>query len=349
MSRRKEMMHIFETITNINFLSKYSNSLSKLLYKNCLKDYVSSLKDQSNGKIKKNSTLLSLDNISKKKKELNLLTDDGTDDEKNNLEKKEKQIKIIKKNKNFSKTIDILDPFKYHPNYNSIFKNIHSFKIVEHKTLSLKNKNDEIHKMKMHKIKIKNLNLDIDNNDLILNNKHNLEEFKSCKSDSSLSISKKKLKSNLYKTLPDLNKQTKNFKIKTESKFDFNNIRRFSKYSPRKINIYKVNNKLTYIEPYRYSFINRNNKSIDFKKMAKRNSNILIHKQILKNPSIYNYHPKYDLIEQRLANIIFNKNDIQRRTKKYLIKKLWSSFNPVKDYLLIDNNKLNNDIKVNIQ
>ena len=89
MSRRKEMMHIFETITNINFLSKYSNSLSKLLYKNCLKDYVSSLKDQSNGKIKKNSTLLSLDNISKKKKELNLLTDDGTDDEKNNLEKKQ--------------------------------------------------------------------------------------------------------------------------------------------------------------------------------------------------------------------------------------------------------------------
>ena len=51
MSRRKEMMHIFETITNINFLSKYSNSLSKLLYKNCLKDYVSSLKDPSNGKI----------------------------------------------------------------------------------------------------------------------------------------------------------------------------------------------------------------------------------------------------------------------------------------------------------
>ena len=201
----------------------------------------------------------------------------------------------------------------------------------------------------MHKIKIKNLNLDIDNNDLILNNKHNLEEFKSCKSDSSLSRSKKKLKNNLYKTLPDLNKQTKNFKIKTESKFDFNNTRRFSKYSPRKINIYKVNNKLTYIEPYRYSFINKNNKSIDFKKMAKRNSNILIHKQILKNPSFYNYHPKYDLIEQRIGNIIFNKNDIQRRTKKYLIKKLWSSFNPVKDYLLIDNNKLNNDIKVNIQ
>ena len=201
----------------------------------------------------------------------------------------------------------------------------------------------------MHKIKIKNLNLDIDNNDLILNNKHNLEEFKSCKSDSSLSRSKKKLKNNLYKTLPDLNKQRKNFKIKTESKFDFNNTRRFSKYSPRKINIYKVNNKLTYIEPYRYSFINKNNKSIDFKKMAKRNSNILIQKQILKNPSFYNYHPKYDLIEQRLANIIFNKNDIQRRTKKYLIKKLWSSFNPVKDYLLIDNNKLNNDIKVNIQ
>ncbi len=201
----------------------------------------------------------------------------------------------------------------------------------------------------MHKKKIKNLNLDIDNNDLILNNKHNLEEFKSCKSDSSLSRIKKKLKNNLYKTLPDLNKQTKNFKIKTESKFDFNNTRRFSKYSPRKSNIYKVNNKLTYIEPYRYSFINKNNKSIDFKKMAKRNSNILIHKQILKNPSIYNYHPKYDLIEHRLANIIFNKNDIQRRTKKYLIKKLWSSFNPVKDYLLIDNNKLNNDIKVNIQ
>jgi len=182
-----------------------------------------------------------------------------------------------------------------------------------------------------------------------MSDKKNINENKSCKNDSSIYSYEKKLKPTQYKTLPDLNYQTKKSKFKTESKFDFNNTRRFSKYSSRKNNIYKVNNKLTYIESFRYSFINKNNKSIDFKKMAKRNSNILIHKQILKNPSIYNYHPKYDLIEHRLANIFFNKNDIKRKTKKFMIKKLWTSYNPVKDYLLIDNNKLNNDIQVNIQ
>ena len=361
MSQRKEMIHIFDSIINFNYLSRYSHTLSKLFYKNCFKDYVSSLNNPENietfrkfknndeiKNIKKNSTLISLDKEQKEKKELNLLIDDGNDDKKDNLIKKGQKMKSKKRIKIFSKTIDSLDPFKYHPNYNSIFKNIHSYKIVEHKTLSLKSRNGKNNKIKKHNLKIKDLNLNFDN-DLISSYKKNSEEYKSCSSDSTITTNKKKFKSTLYKSLPDLNKQIKESKIKTETKFSFNNTRRFSKYTPRKANIYKVNNKITYIEPYKYSFVNKKNATIDFKKMAKRNSKFLIQNQILKNPSIYNYHPKYDLIEQRLSNIFFNKEDIPRRTKKYMLKKLWGSSRVVKDYLLIDNSKLNNDIKIKLQ
>ena len=361
MSQSKEMVHIFDSIINFNYLSRYSHSLSKLFYKNCFKDYVSSLNNPEQSEtyrkfknneelknIKKNSTLISLDKEQKEKKELNLLIDDGNDDKKDNLIKKGQQKKSKKRVKIFSKTIDSLDPFKYNPNYNSIFKNIYSYKIVEHKTLSLKSRNAKKYNFKKHHLKIKDLNLKFDH-DLISNDKKNSEEYRSCSSDSTITSKKHKFKSTLYKSLPNLNKQIKESKIKTETKFSFNNTRRFSKYTPRKANIYKVNNKITYIEPYKYSFVNKKNATIDFKKMAKRNSNILIHEQILKNPSIYNYHPKYDLIEQRLSNIFFNKEDIQRRTKKYMLKKLWGSSHAVKDYLLVDNSKLNNDIKIKIQ
>lgn len=359
MSKRKEMIHIFDSIANFNYLSKYSSTLSKLFQKNCLKDYVSSLKNPihvetyeifKNNDEEKNEhkklTLLSLTKNQKKKKEINLLNDDGVIEVKEDIKKKNKQIKTIKSVKNFSKTIDILDPFKYNPNYNSIFKNVHSFRIVEHKTLSLKNKNSQNLNLIKKNMKIKKLNLD---NDLILNNKKHLEEYKSCNSDSSILNNKNKLKNKLYKTLPVINNETSKSKNKTNSKFDFNNTRRFSKYSSRKSNIYKVNNRLTYLEPFKYSLNDKNNKSVDFKKMIKRNSKLLMNNQILKNPSIYYYKPKYNLIDQRLINIIFNKKDIKRKTKKYMLKKIWSSYNVSKDYCLVDNNKLNNEINIKIQ
>ena len=83
--------------------------------------------------------------------------------------------------------------------------------------------------------------------------------------------------------------------------------------------------------------------------MVKRNAMDLINKQILYNPSITYYNPKYDFIEQKPTNVFFNSKKIERRTKKFLLKKVWSSYYVVKDYLLIDNNKLNKDIKINLE
>ena len=201
MSKRKEMIRVLDSISDFNTYSRYSNILSKLFKNNCLKDLVSSLKNplhvdiyeifkNDEDKNKNKNTLVPINqdqnsNSKNKKKELDLLNDNGDDieEEKNNKENKDK---LLNKNKNFNSMINIqfpikdeyeLNPFKYHPNYNSIFKNIHGFKIVPHTTLSLKTKSFDNYKINKKKLKLKDLNFDF-NNDLSIIKK-NSEEYKS--------------------------------------------------------------------------------------------------------------------------------------------------------------------------
>ena len=81
---------------------------------------------------------------------------------------------------------------------------------------------------------------------------------------------------------------------------------------PRKDNIYNVNKRLTYLEPHKYSISKKDNKTIDFKKMIKRNSIDLMNKQILFTPSFTYYNPKYDLVEQKPTNILLYKNNYNK-------------------------------------
>ena len=362
MSKRKEMIRIFDSMSNFNTYSKYSIILSKIFRKHSLKNYVSSLKnpihieefeilkDNEPKNINKNDFGLKLINPekkpNKKKKELDLLNDDGKED-KNKYDNFNKN----KKNKfsyffhQVNKRKDYFDPFKYKPNYNSIYKNIHGFKIVSPKTLSLKAKSTE----KYDNLKINNFNLDF-NSVLSPINKKLSDELNSFHSDSTTLSVENGLKSTKYKTLPDLKNSTHKPKIKIKSKLNYNHTRSFSKYVSRKSNVYKVNNKLTYLEPNKLSLFNKEkSKSIDFNKMIKRNSIDLMNKQILYNPSFTYYNPKFNLIEQKPTNVFLNSKNIERRSKKYMLKKVWTSYYVCKDYLLIDNNKLNNDIKANLE
>jgi hypothetical protein len=349
MSKKKEMIDVFDSISNFNTYSKYSILLSKIFKKKCLKDYISSLKNNinpENCEIFKDNDNLSKINIKEneeeifnpfirntiKKKELDLLHDEESfENEKNKKEKsnfKNKEFKFMTSIKHMNKAKDMVDPFKYTPNYHSIEKNIHGFKMVLPKNFSLKIK----------KLQINDLNLE---SNFYYNKKHS-EEYKSYNSDSTRFSYDKGFKSTNYKTLPDLKIYScSNNGYKTINKFNNIHIRRFSKYISRKLNIYKVNNKLTYLEPNKYSFINlKKNKSLDFKKMSKRNSKDLTFKHLLKNPPFCYYNPKYDFIEQKPISFFFNKKDIKKNEKKNMLRKICSSYDVVKEYLLIDNNKL---------
>lgn len=78
--------------------------------------------------------------------------------------------------------------------------------------------------------------------------------------------------------------------------------------------------------------------------MSKRNFDILLNNSVLKNPSFYRYKPNFDYIKQspKIINFGTNDNRTNFQKKRYLLKKMWCSYaNLTKDYILINNSKLN--------
>ena len=99
------------------------------------------------------------------------------------------------------------------------------------------------------------------------------------------------------------------------------------------------NNILSYINPIRTPSPKKI-KAIDFNRMKPHCFNCLINTNILKNPSICYYQPKYDAFIKK-KYVIFNRNKTDIKTKrKNLMKKIWSSYDVYKEYLSIDNKKL---------
>ena len=231
------------------------------------------------------------------------------------------------------------DPFRYHPNYNSIYKNVPCCRIAPLKVQLIKNKklNRKIKKYKYSDNNSKeNNSIDKNNNknknkileNLILNNTNNTKTI-TIKNNERVS-----------KTLPAVRKN---------KKFSRNNIDKnnhafkFSDYMPRKDNIMNTNKIISYIEPHDYSNIDKK-KVIDFGKMEDRGKkSALINYASLSIPSASYYNPKYELTDQRPTQILFthqNIIDANKKSNKYLIRKLWTSYNVKLLYQLIDNDKL---------
>ena len=368
MSKKKEMIQLFDSISKFNTYSKYSNSLKKIFKNKSLKDYIKSLKNPIhvegfqliNDFDKRTSKLEEEDEFHilpkgylKKGKQLDLLHEESNPEPEekkempnnNTLNKNDNAKSMTNFNISLIKKNQELDPFKYNPNYNSIYKNIHSFKIIlpSKKIINKKAKSQTfltINKKKKIKRTKKNIKIiNIDN--------ANCEKEKNFRNIINNNFSENNLKSRNYNSFPALNdfsylsrtksKNKNNKKDKNKENHAF----RFSKYIPRKMNIYNVNKRLTYLNYHFYSPSNKNNKAIDFNKMENRDSNRWINMTLLKNPSIYYYNPKYDSIEKQPLKILFNPNDFVKNNKKYLIKKIWASYNVKKDYESIDNDKLN--------
>ena len=380
MSKRREMIQLFDSISKFNTYSKYSNSLKKMFKNHSLKEYIKVLKnpihidtfqfitdfDKRTKKMDEEDDFnLYPKGYNKKGKELDLLHEENISEEEVNKEvpkqstsqsQSQTQSQSLFKNKSVKSMTNInillnrqegLDPFKYNPNYNSIYKNIPSFKYT--KPLNKKIIKNHTFLLYKNKKNIKNLNIKIDSNSNSNDSKHsenenenNLEKIKILKILKN--SSENNIKARSFKTLPMLNislVRSKNKKNKLKKfKYDNNHAFRFSKYIPRKMNIYKVNNRLTYLEPHQYSSSDKNNKAIDFNKMEYRNSNKWIDFGRLTNPSFYYYNPNYDSIEKQPLKILFNPKDYEKNNKKYIIKKIWTSYDVGKEYLSIDNDKL---------
>lgn len=237
-------------------------------------------------------------------------------------QKKKKKKKIIEDWSKGNDRIKFFDegpnPMRYTPNYQSIFKNIPSHKFSP---LKIKN-NHNIQNFELNKIPktVQNTLYNPFNKTITAKNNDDIPS----------------------KTLPS---------ISTISLVNArnNHAYKFGNYIPRKENTIGYNNILTYIEPHNYKTDKTKRKTVDFKNMVDRTKSVLINEAALKIPPFSYYNPKYDFIEKREAQTLFtHKNIIEanKKSNKFLIHKLWISYNVSKQYKLIDNDKLKKDVSL---
>lgn len=339
MKKDYKLISILNPINNFSTFSKYSDSLEKIFKKKSLKSLLYNLN---------NPTIFSESDDEKLcKKEIERYTSEKEKDtdQKNLLDynyddyiksqkakfNKNKKIEPWSINKQIPRIPLIqrnLDFFKYNPNYNSIYKNVPTFAYVKSSKKKIKSydKIDKKHS-ENHYIESNNEYAKTENNTKYKNKNIRNKVFPlltNASSKSSQSI---------------INEHRKN---KSNNLYDKNNHTfRFSKYAPRKPLELKVNNKVTYLNDF--DLLMHMNKTIDFKKMTKRNEKNLINTFTLKNPSMCYYNPNYDCVEKKTKKISFNPNSF-RSTIKYKknkkLKKILMSYDVNTQYNTIDNSKL---------
>ena len=340
------LLEMFGSIPRFNTYSDYSNTLNRVFKYTSLDNLIYNIKHP---KIIKSSGFFEDDvkKINSDKKFLDNLLDnqpvqmeeeddffDEKYDKKNLLKKKGKKNDKLSKsvtkktsNNNDNKIYkpDSPDLNKYNPNYNAIYKNIHSVKIVlsDKEKQELMNKKKKYNKSKILKTENnKESNKDNNNNN---NNEYNTNENKS--KILLTGIEEKKINKKKIYLPPIVDKN--NHAIKFES------------YTNRVFQIPKQNDKISYIEPYDY--LSKLDKVIDFKKIRSRNEYGLITPSQLDTPSFCYYRPKYDLVEKSSIKFKFkndNDKDEYKNNKKYLMRKYIASYKDEPGYHIIDTKKL---------
>ena len=368
----KKTIRMFESIPKFETFSHYNLTLEKLFKDNSLKNLITTLKRQ-----KPINEITLIDEIAKKdtnqpidvyaEEDANLKKINNYDeydifdemyDHRMHLGSKNRD----KKQKEFWKTSStdlktkivkpVLDPFKYNPNYTSIYKNVPSVKIIDPKKsfamLNIKNKgrNKKSSYEKDKKPFVTDSNIYKNKNSNILSPKLGKTQSSIKKKDlKTLDVSNNSNSSSNKKEtkLPQLTKLSKIRIIDSINVENGNHAIRFSKYIPRKYIIPYHNENVSYINPFNYIKPKNKTKSIDFDKMLHRNEKNFINVYSLKNPSFGQYNPRYNLVERNHEARMFNPVDKDfKNDKKYLMKKLWSSYKVITQYQLIDNDKINN-------
>ena len=364
----KQTVKMFESIPNFETYSHYNSTLEKVFKSNSLKNLIETLKRQkaineisiideiSKGNSNEPTDIYANDDLDINKihnQEDNDIFDEISEESDQPKIKKEKikpEIWRINGVESKKKRIQpTLDPFKYNPNYNSIYKNIPSFRIIAPKK-SLDNIYSKSKSRNKNKLKEKDNKKNKTTKENILITEANLiMKGNNIKNINQTPIKKGKDSNTNINTIPnDNNKKEKKLsglsKNKLFESINFNNDNhalRFSKYIPRKFNIPENNKIISYLEPTNYIKPKNKNKSIDFDKMLHRNEKNMVYASQLKNPSFVSYNPKYTCIDKDKNVRLFNpyeKDPINN--KKYLMRKLWASYKVNTDYQLVDNNKI---------
>ena len=341
------LLEMFGSIPRFNTYSDYSNTLNRVFKYTSLDNLIYNIKHpkiiKSSGffedDVKKiNSDKKFLDNLLDNQPVQMEEEDDFFDEkyDKKNLKKKErkKKNKLNKSvtKKNYNNDIKIYKPEspdlnKYNPNYNAIYKNIHSVKIVlsDREKQELINKKKNNNKSKILKTHNNNTENNKEYNTENNNNEHNNNDNKSKILLTGVEEKKKNKKKIFLPPIIDKN----NHAIKFES------------YTNRVFQIPKQNDKISYIEPYDY--LSKLDKVIDFKKIRSRNEYGLIAPSQLDTPSFCYYRPKYDLVEKSSIKFKFkndNDKDEYKNNKKYLMRKYIASYKDEPGYHIIDTKKL---------
>jgi hypothetical protein len=270
----------------------------------------------------------------------------------------------ISKKKDLNDIIS-LDPFKYNPNYEAIYKKIPYVRIVgpteKDNNRNIKSSNSSsIKENKNKKSKNNIVPSPLNTNDANSNNSKDSVTIETNKNDEINNLNKSSDIKSIK--LPIINNNNKS-KI-----WESNHALRFSKYGNQRV--YKSENKYGKKEEesgnnsnfIRYNSnnsnnrykLNKNNKkynfSINFDKMMSRKGTDFINSSSLETPSFNKYTPNYDFVKHSPAKISFSYHniDIDHMTKKkYLLKKLLNSYNPDIQYHIIKDEQLKPKTSVN--
>jgi hypothetical protein len=349
-----KLINLFDSIPQINNYSHYGSSLEKLFKMSSLRHFIKTLKFKEDFHKK----YLKEGYVKEKKKEYDIYEQVEMNERKNNEEedifslpasKSENKMKIksninLKSNYIFfhKKPQNILnespDPLRYNPNYNSISKNIPSFKIVNpvFDDKNLKKNNSLNNGMKKNKSKI------------VLNDIKEKRRLQTINNESRNDSSSASIgRDNRFITeIPIKNRNNVFLKNYSYKKYEqkFPTINNDLPHYMQNCKSYKIsrdndtNNNLK-----TNSFYNKN-RAVDFKKMQSRSTKMFINLHSLEVPNFGYYVPKYNFIQNRQININLNKKPFidKHHKKQFLLKKILCSYYMEPNYHIIDNNKLNN-------
>lgn len=342
-----QMIKFFESIPKFDSYSRYNSNLEKVFKSSNVKYLLELLKHQKEIKQKESNLTedIQRDIYAQEESTFNKIkNEDDVDIFDENYKVKETP-KIITREKIMQELFQnnvndfkkrklrpSLDPFKYHPNYKAIYRNIPSVRIINpkkakkhFKTLNdtQKNSKDKI-SPDTKEGKVQNTSKTDDKN---------ISKSKDNKTLNSitLAINKKGL------SLPKLKKISKGKKGSLAKEEYNNHAMRFSKYLGRK-NVVNDNNKIiSYLGLVDYILPKEKNKSIDFDKMSKRKDRDLVNGSNQKTPSFGQYNPVYTQLDKNEKVVLFDpENKIKQNHKKYFMKKIWASYQVNSDYLSVN-------------
>ena len=363
MKKNYKLIKFLNSVGTFKTLSRYSENLEKIFNKKCLQGLITSLKKEKiiTDEDVFNRKFEAIDSLEQEENHAN--KDDVNHNQKNLLEYNyedflERQNELKEKNK--KKHIEpwsinektpripdvkkIFDSYKYHPNYNIIYKRVPSFTFV--KSAKGKKENNKIinvnteTKLNIKPVKSRNIKN-------IRNIKIN--KILKIKTTTNIKFKNKKQKYLPFLTSVNLNNSKKKDNLKKEnscksynkSNPPFNS----SQYSPIKsISNNKTNNKNTkYSNLKAYNYFNSKANIVNYKKMLSRNQKKSIYDYMNTTPSMWLYNPKYTYIEPNIRKISFDPKAF-KKTKKYkklkIMKRIMTAYNLSSDYLSVDNSKL---------